>query len=118
MRDAYHCRILTPAKHRFEAELSKFTFEEPKHPIFRNVDGKLYTRETIRQGLVDHFDHPVLFQKSIENAFGWVARQRGTSPLEAQPDVTLVDIGSQGFLTKAVEDIQLPLKYTKVVINS
>lgn len=118
MKDAYHCRILTPVKQEFARRLDEFDFLEPRHPIFRNVDGERYTKHTIKQGLVDHFDHTVMFQRGIEQAVAYSLDESVTKSPAQDSGLTIIDVGSQGFLMKAVEDIPIPTEYNKVVFNS
>lgn len=99
MADAYHCRILAHAKHRFAEALRECPFVAPEITVLRNVDSQPYTRDNIVQGLLDHFDHTVLFADSVRNAIADLEAEEGEG-------VTVVDVGSKGFLTKCVEDIE------------
>lgn len=119
MNDAYHCRLLTPVKEDFAFYLAHFDFEEPRHAVFRNVDGQRYTKDTIVEGLSDHFDRPVLFQRGVERAVAHLLTSQSRCPFRRQDEgLTIIDVGSQGFLMKAVEDIELNVQYSKVVFNS
>lgn len=98
MKDAYHCSLLSNVKHEFHQSISKFDFSMPTMPVYRNVDAKLYTKANIISGLTDHFDHTVLFYKSICNAIDSFGSDSST--------ITFYDIGSNGYLAKCVADIE------------
>lgn len=102
MQDAYHCKSLSRVKLQFKEILSEFDFQEPSLPVYRNVDGMLYSKENIVQGLTDHFDHPVLFCESILNELHNFSSDNSST--------TFFDIGSKGYLTKCVDDIEAVLK--------
>ncbi len=112
MNDAYHCRILSKAKLEFRERIAGFAFQEPELPVYRNCDAQRYSKASIPQGLCDHFDHTVLFHQSVLNA---IAANQQSGLL-----TRFVDVGSNGFLTKCIEDIEAELqtKFDKMSIDS
>ena len=104
MTDAYHCRTLSQAKLRFREHIAELPFAEPRLPVYRNCDARLYSKQNIVEGLCDHFDHTVLFHQSVLNA---VAADRALGL-----QTCFLDVGSNGFLSKCVEDIEAELLTT------
>lgn len=98
MTEAYHCSALTEAKREFLDAIGAFDFKQPSIAVYRNVDGQVYSRENIASGLTDHFDHTVLFYDSICNALNMVGSDNRNT--------TIFDIGSNGYLSKCVADIE------------
>lgn len=112
MSDAYHCRILSQAKRDFRDRIAGFAFREPRYPLYRNCDARPYSRQTIVEGLCDHFDHTVLFHASVVGAVE-ANQSRGLQ-------TRFVDVGSNSFLSKCVQDLEAELhtKFDKQSIDS
>lgn len=109
MDGAYHCRVLTECKELFRNELSQFKFKKPRFPVYRNVDARLYDAANLTSGMLDHFDTTVHFDQSVRNALNDMDLSNST--------IEVFDLGSGGFLTKCLEDIEQTLPQTGQTLN-
>lgn len=63
---AFHSPLMQDACAPFAELLEGIAFEEPSVPIICNTDGAPIDSATVRQRLVDHLTHPVLFYQSVQ----------------------------------------------------
>lgn len=62
---AFHSPLMESACEPFAEYLATVDFKEPRIPVICNTDGKPLEVATVRQHLVDHLTHPVLFEQSV-----------------------------------------------------
>ncbi len=62
----FHSPLMESACEPFRAFLETIDFSDPSIPLLCNTDGALVDAASIRQRLVDHLTHPVLFTQSVE----------------------------------------------------
>lgn len=89
---AFHSPLMQSACEPFAEYLSTVDFGEPFIPVICNTDAKPLDVDTVRQHLVDHLTHPVLFQQSVE-------------ALEGLGADTFVEVGFGGVLSGLVRRI-------------
>ena len=64
---AFHSPIMQPAKDELEAAIKATEFQEPRCPVYQNVDGKPHTApQEIKENLIAQLTAPVLWTKTIE----------------------------------------------------
>jgi [acyl-carrier-protein] S-malonyltransferase len=64
---AFHSPIMQPAKDELEAAIKATEFQEPRCPVYQNVDGKPHTvPQEIKENLIAQLTAPVLWTKTIE----------------------------------------------------
>ena len=64
---AFHSPIMQPAKDELEAAIKTTEFQEPRCPVYQNVDGKPHTvPQEIKENLIAQLTAPVLWTKTIE----------------------------------------------------
>jgi [acyl-carrier-protein] S-malonyltransferase len=64
----FHSTLMTTASELMKAELSKYKFSTPKHPVYTNCDAAKTTIATeIAAKLVTQINHPVLWVTTINN---------------------------------------------------
>ena len=64
---AFHSPIMQPAKDELEAAIKATEFQEPRCPVYQNVDGKPHTApQEIKENLIVQLTAPVLWTKTIE----------------------------------------------------
>lgn len=89
---AFHSPLMQSACGPFAEYLETVDFKEPQIPVICNTDGKPLEVATVRQHLVDHLTHPVLFEQSVE-------------ALEGQGADTFIEVGFGGVLSGLVRRI-------------
>jgi [acyl-carrier-protein] S-malonyltransferase len=58
---------MQPAKDELEAAIKATEFQEPRCPVYQNVDGKPHTvPQEIKENLIAQLTAPVLWTKTIE----------------------------------------------------
>lgn len=62
---AFHSPLMESATRPFAEYLETVDFKEPEIPVICNTDAQPLEVETVRQHLVDHLTHPVLFEQSV-----------------------------------------------------
>ena len=64
---AFHSPIMQPAKDELEAAIKATEFQEPRCPVYQNVDGKPHTApQEIKENIIAQLTAPVLWTKTIE----------------------------------------------------
>lgn len=64
---AFHSPIMQPAKDELEAAIKATEFQEPRCPVYQNVDGKPHiVPQEIKENLIAQLTAPVLWTKTIE----------------------------------------------------
>ena len=89
---AFHSPMMTAAAEPFGEFLATIQFREPQVPLICNTDAAPADAASIRQRLVDHLTHPVLFSQSVER-------------LRAAGAQTFVEVGFGGVLQNLVKRI-------------
>ncbi|MBB3171049.1 ACP S-malonyltransferase [Parvibacter caecicola] len=89
---AFHSPMMAEAAQQFGQFLATVPFAEPVVPLVCNTDAALVDAATVRQRLVDHLTHPVLFSQSVQR-------------LCAAGASTFVEVGFGGVLSGLVKRI-------------
>lgn len=89
---AFHSPLMESACAPFAEYLETVEFKEPQIPVICNTDGKPLETATVRQHLVDHLTHPVLFEQSVSEL------------VDAGAD-TFIEVGFGGVLSGLVRRI-------------
>ena len=65
---AFHSRLMTEAKDRFEIYLNKVDIKKLSIPMVNNIDAKIIRdSDSIKKALVRHMNEPVLWSQSMES---------------------------------------------------
>jgi len=89
---AFHSPMMAEAAQQFGQFLATVPFAEPVVPLVCNTDAALVDAATVRQRLVDHLTHTVLFSQSVQR-------------LCAAGASTFVEVGFGGVLSGLVKRI-------------
>jgi len=63
---AFHTPYMNEASQSFKPILNDYSFKKPEINLYQNLSG-LLVNEVTNESLVNHINHPVLFQQMIEN---------------------------------------------------
>ncbi len=94
---AFHSPLMASAREPFAEYLEQVEFKEPKIPVICNTDAKPLDATTIKERLVDHLTHPVLFEQSVRF-------------LQDKGAITFAEIGFGGVLSGLVRRIDKTLE--------
>lgn len=89
---AFHSPLMAEAAAQFNEFLATVDFREPVVPLLCNTDASPADAATMRQRLVRHLTHPVLFYQSVQR-------------LQAAGATTFVEVGFGGVLSGLVKRI-------------
>ncbi len=65
---AFHSPLMQPAKEELQKAIEKTTVNDPKCPVYQNVDGKPYTAAAdIKANLIAQLTSPVRWTSSVQN---------------------------------------------------
>ncbi len=65
---AFHSPLMKPAKDELQAAIERTTFQEPRCPIYQNVDGKAHIdAEEIKQNLIAQLTASVCWTQEVQN---------------------------------------------------
>lgn len=99
----FHTHYLSSVKDEFSSFLENLEFQNPRYKIYSNATARICEDiPTIKRNLVDHFDHPVLMQSSLENF-----ADEFLSVENFEKSMDCFDIGSDGFMSKCVKETLL-----------
>ncbi|MDJ0734306.1 MAG: beta-ketoacyl synthase N-terminal-like domain-containing protein [Nostocaceae cyanobacterium] len=103
---AFHTPLIAFAQKSFAIAIKSVQFQSPKVPVYTNVTGKEYPRETtaIQKLLETHLSNSVLFKQEIENIYG-------------AGGYCFVEFGPRKVLTNLVKDILGDRPHLAVALN-
>ena len=64
---AFHSRVVSPAKIEVEKTLNEIDVKEGNIPVYMNFNGKITSKETLRDSLINQIDSSVMFYDQILN---------------------------------------------------
>jgi len=64
---AFHSRVVSPAKIEVEKTLNEINVKEGNIPVYMNFNGKITSKETLRDSLINQIDSSVMFYDQILN---------------------------------------------------
>ena len=64
---AFHSRVVSPAKTEVEKTLNEIDVKEGNIPVYMNFNGKITSKETLRDSLINQIDSSVMFYDQILN---------------------------------------------------
>ncbi len=64
---AFHSRVVSPAKIEVEKTLNEIDVKEGNIPVYMNFNGKITSKETLRDSLINQIDSSVMFYNQILN---------------------------------------------------
>ena len=64
---AFHSRVVSPAKIEVEKTLNEIDIKEGKIPVYMNFNGKITSKETLKDSLINQIDSSVMFYDQILN---------------------------------------------------
>ena len=64
---AFHSRVVSPAKKEVEKTLDEIDIKEGNIPVYMNFNGKITSKETLKDSLINQIDSSVMFYDQILN---------------------------------------------------
>ena len=64
---AFHSRVVSPAKKEVEKTLDEIDIKEGNIPVYMNFNGKITSKETLKNSLINQIDNSVMFYDQILN---------------------------------------------------
>ena len=104
---SFHTPYMNEARLELKKHIDKTSFNIPTIPICQCVDGKMHSDpEEIKNNLVEHITHPVLWTQMVHN----LVNEGATNFYEVGPDDTLQKIVARMYPDKQVTSIwSIPL---------
>lgn len=97
---AFHTPLMNEASQSFETVLQNYELKKPTISLYQNIHG-LKVKEVSKKSLIDHINHPVIFNKMIQS-------------LKNDNVDTVIEIGPKSTLKKLIQSIDFSLDVISV----